>query len=72
MFRQKYLDYAELSAQLSAWSKEYPDIVRLTVSLFPDTSHFSDKAIDIPCTSRFDEIEMTLPSHFAMLFTSPI
>ena len=25
MFRRKYLDYAELSQQLAAWSKQYPD-----------------------------------------------
>ncbi len=29
MFRQKYLDYAELSQQLAAWSKKYPDIARV-------------------------------------------
>ncbi|MDH5263284.1 MAG: M14 family metallopeptidase [Betaproteobacteria bacterium] len=29
MFRTKYLDYAELSAQLAAWSKQHPDLVRL-------------------------------------------
>ena len=30
MFRQKYLDYAELTAQLAAWSKQHPAIVRVT------------------------------------------
>ncbi len=30
MFRQRYLDYAELSDQLSAWSKRFPDIARVT------------------------------------------
>jgi hypothetical protein len=30
MFRQKYLDYAEISAQVAAWSKQHPDIVRVT------------------------------------------
>jgi len=30
MFRQKYLDYAELTAQLVAWSVQQPDIVRVT------------------------------------------
>ena len=30
MFRQKYLDYAELTAQLAAWSKEHPAIVRVS------------------------------------------
>jgi hypothetical protein len=30
MFRQKYLDYAELAAQLAAWSKEHPAIVRVS------------------------------------------
>ena len=30
MFRQKYLDYAELTQQLDAWSKQYPDIARVT------------------------------------------
>lgn len=30
MFRQKYVDYAELSDQLAAWSKQYPDIARVT------------------------------------------
>ena len=29
MFRQKYLDYAELSAQLAAWSEKYPDIAHV-------------------------------------------
>ncbi len=30
MFRSKYLDYAELSAQLQAWAKRFPDVVRLS------------------------------------------
>jgi zinc carboxypeptidase len=30
MFRQKYLDYSEISAQVSTWSKQHPDIVRVT------------------------------------------
>ena len=30
MFRTKYLDYAELSTQLSTWAKQHPGIVRLT------------------------------------------
>ncbi len=30
MFRQKYLDYAELTSQLAAWSREHPAIVRVT------------------------------------------
>jgi len=30
MFRQKYLDYAELTAQLAAWQKAHPDFVRVT------------------------------------------
>jgi len=30
MFRQRYLEYAEISAQVAAWSKEHPDIVRVT------------------------------------------
>ena len=30
MFRSKYLDYAELSAQLSDWATQYPDLVRLS------------------------------------------
>ncbi len=29
MFRQKYLDYAELSEQLAAWSKKHPDRARV-------------------------------------------
>jgi hypothetical protein len=29
MFRQKYLDYAEISAQLAAWSEKYPDIAHV-------------------------------------------
>ncbi len=29
MFRQKYLDYAELSQQLAAWSKKHPDVARV-------------------------------------------
>jgi len=29
MFRQKYLDYAELSDQLARWSKQHPDIARV-------------------------------------------
>ncbi len=30
MFRQKYLDYAELTAQVQAWAKQHPDLVRLS------------------------------------------
>src|SRR4051812_7901591 len=30
MFRSKYLDYAELAAQLAAWQKAHPDFVRVT------------------------------------------
>ena len=30
MFRTKYLDYAELTAQLAAWAKAHPDLVRVT------------------------------------------
>lgn len=30
MFRQKYLDYAELRQQLAAWSERHPDVVRVT------------------------------------------
>jgi hypothetical protein len=30
MFRQKYLDYAELTAQLAAWQKAHPGFVRVT------------------------------------------
>jgi Zinc carboxypeptidase len=30
MFRTKYLDYAELTAQLAAWAREYPGLVRVT------------------------------------------
>jgi hypothetical protein len=30
MFRQRYLDYAELCDQLTAWSKRFPDIARVT------------------------------------------
>ncbi len=30
MFREKYLDYAELTATISAWSKQHPDFVRVT------------------------------------------
>jgi hypothetical protein len=30
MFRQRYLDYAELSDQLAAWSKRFPDIARVS------------------------------------------
>ena len=30
MFRQKYLDYRELNAQLLAWAEAHPDFVRLT------------------------------------------
>ena len=29
MFRTKYLDYAELTAQLRAWAKKHPEFVRL-------------------------------------------
>ena len=30
MFRQKYLTYSEITAQLAAWSKAHPELVRLT------------------------------------------
>src|SRR5690348_16639214 len=30
MFRERYLDYAELCDQLAAWSKRFPDIARVT------------------------------------------
>ena len=30
MFRNKYLDYAELTAQLSAWQRAHPDLVRIS------------------------------------------
>src|SRR5205085_9997404 len=30
MFRTKYLDYAELTAQLAAWAKAHPDFVRVS------------------------------------------
>jgi len=30
VFRTKYLDYAELSAQLAAWARQHPQVVRLT------------------------------------------
>jgi hypothetical protein len=30
MFRDKYLDYAELTAQLATWSTQHPDVVRVT------------------------------------------
>ena len=30
MFRTKYLDYAELTAQLAAWATQYPGLVRVT------------------------------------------
>jgi hypothetical protein len=30
MFRTKYLDYDELTTQLSTWAKQYPDLVRVT------------------------------------------
>jgi hypothetical protein len=29
MFRQKYVDYAELSDQLAAWAKQHPNVVRV-------------------------------------------
>lgn len=30
MFRSKYLDYAELTQQLAAWAREYPEFVRVS------------------------------------------
>src|SRR5881392_1649323 len=30
MFRQKYLDYAELTAQLASWARAHPEFVRVT------------------------------------------
>jgi hypothetical protein len=30
MFRQKYLDYAEITDQLATWSKQHPDIARVS------------------------------------------
>src|SRR5438046_4451222 len=30
MFRQKYLQYAELTAAIAAWSKQHPEILRVT------------------------------------------
>src|SRR5882672_4944195 len=30
MFRNKYLDYAELTAQLAAWQKAHPELVRVS------------------------------------------
>jgi hypothetical protein len=42
MFRQKYLDYAELSDQLAEWSKRHPDIARV------DSIGASAQGRDIP------------------------
>src|SRR5256885_4573536 len=30
MFRQKYVDYAELTAQLDRWARAHPDFVRVS------------------------------------------
>ena len=30
MFRNKYLDYAELTKQLAAWQQAHPEFVRVT------------------------------------------
>ena len=29
MFRSKYLDYAELTAQVESWAAKYPEFIRL-------------------------------------------
>ena len=66
MFRTKYLDYAELTAQLGAWQKAHPDFVRIT------SLGKSAEGRDIPLAILSDRAYASVGAWAAASVRSPI